>query len=259
MSLIQASSFISQSLPLDLPETPSPARDSGAEIRATRRAAQWRGEMQRAWGYMRQRARTENEREAIDAELEKTLEAGPDFTRYHGTASFDQGPKVSIDRNLAAKIMVVARAIERNSFAQRDKGKHGGALGRAAMRVLETLIYIVRPYHGRLCPSFDTLAGLALMSRRTVITAISILERMGFITVHRRIKRVRTALGFTTVQDTNAYDIHPPKGFFGQLAYRLFFEGPECKNFPPNKIRVFNSDTSHPSWAIPDGVYPLSG
>lgn len=259
MSLIQASSFISKSLPLDLPETPSPARDSGAEIRATRRAAQWRGEMQRAWGYMRQRARTEAEAEAIDAELEQALEEGPDFTRYHGNASFDRGPKVSIDRNLAAKIMVVARAIERNSFAQRDKGKHGGALGRAAMRVLETLLFVVRPYHGRLCPSYDMLAELALMSRRTVGTAIETLERMGFITVHRRLKRITTALGFKTVQDTNAYDIHPPKGFFGRIAYRLFFEGSECKNFPANKIRVFNSDTSHPSWAIPDGIYPLSG
>ena len=258
MSLISASRYISQSLPLDLPET-SRAADSGAEVRATRRAAQWRADLQRSWGYMRQRARTELEREAIDAELEKALEAGPDFTRYHGTASYQEGPKVSIDRNLAAKIMVVARAIERNSFAQRDKGKHGGALGRAAMRVLETLLYVVRPYHGRLCPSFDTLAGLALMSRRTVITAISILERLGFITVHRRLKRVRTALGFTTVQDTNAYEIHPPKGFFGQIAYRLFFEDTECKKFPPNKIRVFNSDTSDPSWRIPDGVYASSG
>lgn len=257
MSLISASQFISQSLPLELPETPHTA-DSGGDIRATRRAAQWRADLQRSWGYLRQRARTEAEREALDAELEKALEAGPDFTRYHATASYQEGPKVSIDRNLAAKIMVVARAIERNSFAQRDKGKHGGALGRAAMRVLETLLYVVRPYHGRLCPSFDTLAGLALMSRRTVITAIGILERLGFITVHRRLKRVRTDLGFTTVQDTNAYEIHPPKGFFGRIVNRLFFEDTECKNFPPKETHIYKN-TRLPPWGIPDGVYPMTG
>lgn len=257
MSLIPASQFISQSLSLDLPKTPS-APDSGAEVRATRRAAQWRADLQRSWGYLRQRARTEAEREALDAELEKALEAGPDFTRYHATASYQEGPKVSIDRNLAAKIMVVARAIERNSFAVRQKGKHGGALGRAALRVLETLLYVVRPYRGRLCPSYDTLAELALMSRRTVGSAIETLERLGFITVHRRLKRITEPLGFKTVQDTNAYEIHPPKGFFGEMVHRLFFGAAECKNFSPKETHIYKN-TRLPPWGIPDGVYPMTG
>ena len=33
---------------------------------------------------------------------------------------------------------------------------------------------------------------------------------MGLVTVIRRIKRVRRALGFKTVQATNAFNIHPP-------------------------------------------------
>ena len=35
------------------------------------------------------------------------------------------------------------------------------------------------------------------------------LEAIGLVTVIRRLKRVRTALGFKTVQATNAFDIHP--------------------------------------------------
>jgi hypothetical protein len=60
-----------------------------------------------------------------------------------------------------------------------------------------------------------------LLSRRTVADAIQHLARLGLITLHRRIKRIKTELGFKVVQDCNAYDLHPPRGL-GVLAVQLF-------------------------------------
>ena len=61
-----------------------------------------------------------------------------------------------------------------------------------------------------MAPGYEARAAIARLSRQTVITAINVLELMGLITVIRRIKRIKTALGFKTVQATNAFDIHPP-------------------------------------------------
>jgi hypothetical protein len=59
------------------------------------------------------------------------------------------------------------------------------------------------------------------MSKPTVVKAISTLALMGFITVYRRIKRIRTALGIRVVQDSNAYSYHPPTGL-GALGWAIW-------------------------------------
>src|SRR5215471_8674209 len=164
-------------------------------------------QLTRAWGYLRQRARSEAEAAALDAEYERQLAEGP---RHHRGSEFIDVPRINYDRNFLAKVLFVARAIERGSYKVRAKGKHGGALGRSALAVLEVLINIARARQGRVAPGYDALAAIARMNRQTVITAINVLEMMGLVTVIRRIKRVRTALGFKTVQATNAFDIHPP-------------------------------------------------
>jgi hypothetical protein len=38
--------------------------------------------------------------------------------------------------------------------------------------------------------------------------ALARLKRLGLITVHRRLKRIKTKLGFKVVQDWNAYELH---------------------------------------------------
>jgi hypothetical protein len=63
---------------------------------------------------------------------------------------------------------------------------------------------------------------LAMCCRQSVVTALADLERLGFITRIRRIRRVTTPLGFTTRQITNAYDVHEPRSGLGLLAMGLF-------------------------------------
>jgi hypothetical protein len=55
-----------------------------------------------------------------------------------------------------------------------------------------------------------------------VVTAIADLERLGFVTRIRRIRRIMTPLGFTTGQITNAYRVHEPTSGLGLLASILF-------------------------------------
>jgi len=146
----------------------------------------------------------------------------------------------------------------------RAKGKHGGVLGRSALAVLELLIHLAQARQGRVAPGYEAMAAIVRMSRQTVITAINVLEAMGLVTVIRRLKRIRTALGFKTVQATNAFDIHPPelagrrreapKGRqqrpggmlnLGGLAAALFVgSSSESKNCFAPKGEVFNGQKS---------------
>jgi hypothetical protein len=48
------------------------------------------------------------------------------------------------------------------------------------------------------------------------------LERLGFVTRIRRIRRVATALGFKVEQITNAYRVHEPASGLGLLATLVF-------------------------------------
>lgn len=173
--------------------------------------------------------------DAIGEHLESEIAKGPDFSRQHRGSAFLDAPKVNTDRNFCARIMYMADIIERKTWRARAKGKHGGALGRAAITLLRVLMYVVKKSSGKLFPSYDHLARLCRMSRRTVIEAMGVLERMGFVTVHRRIKRIRTPLGLRVVQDSNAYEYHMPKGL-GALAWSIFRPPSECKNSPARTV-----------------------
>ena len=112
--------------------------------------------------------------------------------------------------------------IERKSWACRKKGKHGGTLGTVAIELLRTLLYVIKKHDGRLYPSYETLAVLTRKSRQAIITAMQVLERMGFVTIHKRIKRIQTPLGPRVVQDSNAYEFHLPTKGLGALAMQVF-------------------------------------
>ena len=112
--------------------------------------------------------------------------------------------------------------IERKSWAARAKGKHGGSLGPVAIEVLRTLLFVIKKVDGRLYPSYEALAKLSRKSKQAVVTAIKVLELMGFLTVHRRAKRVQTPIGIRVVQDSNAYEFHLPSKGLGALAMALF-------------------------------------
>jgi hypothetical protein len=73
------------------------------------------------------------------------------------------------------------------------------------------------------------------MSKPTVIKAIARLVLMGFLTVYRRCKRIRTPLGIRVVQDSNAYEYHPPTGL-GALGWAIWRPS-ESKNLPPRSVQ----------------------
>ena len=50
-------------------------------------------------------------------------------------------------------------------------------------------------------------------------------DRLGFVTRIRRIRQIKTPLGFTTRQITNAYRVHEPTRGLGLLAMAVFATG----------------------------------
>jgi hypothetical protein len=203
-----------------IPEPPGNGTES-AHIRATRKLADWRASLTRAWGYWRGRAQSEQEGARIDAVFENMLAEGPDFLRCHGNAEFRDAPKVHLDRNDIAKLMTACRAIERGSWKERELGQHGGTIGRMAMRVLEAFLFVIYRPGRAICLPYEGLANAAMVSRRTVADALKHLAQLGLITVIPRRKRIKTELGFKVVQDVNAYALHPPRGL-GVLAIAVF-------------------------------------
>lgn len=173
--------------------------------RSNDRAARWRRDVARAASYFLDRASTPESRAEIEAAYEAALAEGPDFCRYRRGSQFMEAPQVTTDRNVLARIAFLADALERRTWAVRAKGKHGGVLGRSGLTVLRVLLFVVSRREGRLYPSLETLARLARMSVPTVVSALKRLAIFGFVTVYRRIKRIRTALGIKVVQDSNAY------------------------------------------------------
>jgi hypothetical protein len=238
----------------------APARPS-EPVPVKKRRQSYSEQLTRAWAFLRERAPSEAEASALDQEYERQIAEGP---RYHRGSEFIDVPRINCDRNFLAKVLFVARAIERGSYKVRSKGKHGGTLGRSALAVLELLINMAQARQGRVAPGYEAMAAIVRMSRQTVITAINVLEVMGLVTVIRRIKRVRTALGFKTVQATNAFDIHPPDlagkrrsdtprgrrapgGMLnlGALAAAMFVgSSSESKNFSAPKGAVFSKQES---------------
>jgi hypothetical protein len=225
---------LSSYLPGLLPGLPSPARDSEAKsppIRQQRRAAQWQADVHREAAYFRRFAQTPEEEEAIDAAVDEALAKGPDFTRYRRGSAYMEAPKLSVDRNAVARIKFKLQAIRRGTWKVKDKGKHAGPVKHSVIEVFDALAFFALRY-GRVYPSLTGLAQAATRSRQTVVNALKVLELFGFVTVYRRSRKVRTALGFKTVQATNAYTIQEPGGW-GALAYAAVMRtSSESKNQP---------------------------
>jgi hypothetical protein len=118
-------------------------------------------------------------------------------------------PDCQIDRNLAAKIIVRAYAMERASYKHRARYQHRGVLGDLSIALLMLLLNFGRKY-GQIFPDYDTLAALLRKDRGTVIAAMKRLLQHGFVTKHRRSKLIGTPQGHRRVQASNAYELHMP-------------------------------------------------
>lgn len=190
-------------------------------VRAKSRAADWERQIARAFLYVHGRAQTPEEAAELERLYEATLAEGPDFTHYRDKSEFKDAPELNLDRNAISKMMVTFYTMTRNGWAGKAKGKHRGLLSRCAEDVFKALIYLAGKYD-RLFPSLKGLAYLARCCPASVSTALDQLEAFGIVTRHRRLKRVMTPLGFRVEQNTNAYEVHPPKTALGRLAEAVF-------------------------------------
>eukprot|EP01035_Chromulina_nebulosa_P001347 gene1347-1798_t len=216
-----------------LPNAGRPADSSTAHAaRSAGRAAAWRQQISRAFSYQYQRVRSETERQALEAAYEQAMQERPDFARIHHGSAFAEAPRKPFDAREAQEIMKQARLIERGTYGNRDKGQHGGVIGKSALRLLEVFLFVIWPTCRKgVFPSLAHIADKAQLSVRTVQTCLAVLKIMGFLTVTRRMKRVQTALGIMCQQDTNAYLLHVAKGL-GAIGAALFGRSPpDGKNF----------------------------
>ncbi len=236
--------------------------DSGhdSDIRATHKAAAWRAQISRAYLYQKARARTDAQREALDKAYEQAMEDRPDFTRIHGGSDYALPPVKHFDAREAREIIKQARAIERGTYENREKGQHGGVIGKSALRVLETMLFVLWPICRKgMFPSLEHIAAKAQLSVRTVQTCLAVLKLLGFLTVFRRMKRVASALGQMVQQDTNAYLLHLPKGL-GAIGAALFgMHPPDGKNFQANENPFISYGFAPANEQQQSGDRPLKG
>jgi hypothetical protein len=194
---------------------------SWKEALRARKELRRRRQLTAAHEFLRSRAHSDEAKAELDHELERQLAETP---KYHRGSKFTDPPKINTDRNFLNKVLVIARALENKSYKERAKGAHGGVLGRSALDVLELLINLARK-RGKVAPGYQALAAMARKHRQTVMAAIEVLERWGFVTVIRRLKEIQTVLGRKVVQAACAFDIHPPELAGSQRPYSRVIGG----------------------------------
>jgi len=133
------------------------------------------------------------------AEYERREREGPDFMRQRPGSVIAEVPVVTLDRNERVRLVFKFRALCRKSWVAKETGRHRGVVTRTAESVFFALLYLAEKY-GRVFPSLEGLAYLAMCCRQSMVTAIAELEALGFVTRIRRIRRITTPLGFTRVR-----------------------------------------------------------
>jgi hypothetical protein len=219
------------------------AAGAATRARATRREADWRRQLARAFVYAT--GQSPGEAAELLAEYERREREGPDFMRQRPGSVIAEAPLVTLDRNERVRLMGKFRAISRRSWVGKDAGRHRGIVTRTAESVFGALMYLTEKY-GRVFPSLEGLAHLAMCCKQSVVTAIAELERLGFVTRIRRIRRIMTPLGFTTRQITNAYRVHEPTCGLGLIAMGLF--ATESNSWTPSGAE-FSSKEASGDWA----------
>jgi len=206
---------------------------TATRARAKTREADWRRQLARAFVYAT--GQTPEAAAELLAEYERREREGPDFMRQRPGSVIAEAPLVTLDRNERIRLIGRFRALSRRSWVAKDTGKHRGVITRTAESVFGALLYLVEKY-GRVFPSLEGLAHLAMCCKQSVVTALDDLERLGFVTRLRRIRRIMTPLGFTTRQITNAYRVHEPGRGLGLLANALF--ATESNSWTPSDSKV---------------------
>jgi hypothetical protein len=113
----------------------------------------------------------------------------------------------------ATRLWHKARDFDRRTH---ERGKHGGAVGHAALQVLHALIFDFLNYaSGRLEPSYAAIARKANLCERTVANALQRLKNLGILNWVRRCAEGMKDGRFVLEQETNAYAVLPPSHWRG--------------------------------------------
>ena len=139
-------------------------------------------------------------------------------------------------------------------------------MGRPALDLLEWFAFVQWPKSAKfgMAPSLAHIAAGARMSRATVVEAMKRLELFGFLTIHRRRKRVPTPFGVKVVQDTNAYVLNLAKGL-GALALAVFAKRPpigdegasEFRRSPAIRNEHYSSTSLRKTRDVKPGFQPM--
>lgn len=231
-------------MPLGLKDSaPRPKRQRGR--RGQQAEADHQAALARAYAYEASRARSAEALEALGREYERRMAEGPDFTRCRAKSEFREAPRHRLDRNELARLRFAFNSMARGSWQHRDAGRHRGVVSRTCRDVFGALIFLAERYD-RLFPSLLRLAALAQCCKQSVVTALALLERLGFLTRHRRLRRVKGLLGMKAEQDTNAYELHMPRRGWGALGLVLFSAGSESKSWAATGTGYLSYLKAHP-------------
>ena len=151
--------------------------------RAKAREADWRRQLARAFVYAT--GQSPDCAAELMTEYERREREGPEFMRQRPGSVIAEAPLVTLDRNERVRLVGKFRALCRRSWVAKETGRHRGIVTRTAESVFGALLYLTEKY-GRVFPSLEGLAHLAMCCRQSVITALADLERLGFVTRIRR-------------------------------------------------------------------------
>ena len=156
---------------------------------------------------------------------------------YHRGSVFDPPSRCQLDRNLVAKILFLAEALDRRTRGPRQ---HGGILKAKGLDVLRALLKRFYSYRiGECFPSYDQIAEAAGCCRATVAKKLRILEQLGIIqTIRRKVvatftSRVHRVRFDVAVQTSNSYRFNLPitdRPQHGDLMLPLLKPKPEAES-----------------------------
>jgi hypothetical protein len=124
----------------------------------------------RWYAYQLSRATTDAQIAVLDAEHERLRAQGPDFTGYHTGSDFREPPAHNITREDRIKILVQFDGI-RAGLYKHCREERGQAVSYNYRQVLGVLLSFAGK-RSRVFPSLDTIARMALFSKRTVSHAV---------------------------------------------------------------------------------------
>src|SRR5438067_4540861 len=105
--------------------------------RATRREADWRRQLVRAFLYMSEQS--PDQAEELLADYERREREGPDFMRQRPGSVITEAPLVTLDRNERMRLIWKFLTLTRRSWVAKETGRHRGVITRTAESVFGAL------------------------------------------------------------------------------------------------------------------------